>query len=124
MGKQYVHLSTSFGEEESFRRPIFPADKVSIRQIQDETQVEIIKLLISLTNSKIESLFQRANANRKKEDDLYFEAAQLGKDTVRKFMTRISERAHLSRRYTDHSVRSSCVTVRREQTSATDTLRL
>ena len=70
-----------------------------------------MKRLISLGHLKVDHLFQRANVHRKKQDDPYFVAAPLGKDSIGKFMSKISEKANLSRRYTNHSVRASCVTV-------------
>ena len=110
-GKQYVHLSTSFSQKNHSGGLSSLSDNVSTGRVQDEIQVEIVKRLISLGHPKVDRLFQRANVHRKKQDDPYFVAAPLGKDSVGKFMSKISEKANLSRRYTNHSVRASCVTV-------------
>ena len=65
---------------------------------------------MALSNPKVDRIFQRAGI-RKRAEDPYFVAAPLGKDTLAKFMTKISERAGLSESYTYHSVRAACVTV-------------
>ena len=110
-GKQYAHLSTSFSQKNHSGDLSSLSDDVSTGRVQDEIQVEIVKRLISLGHPKVDRLFQRANVHRKKQDDPYFVAAPLGKDSIGKFMSKISEKANLSRRYTNHSVRASCLTV-------------
>ena len=109
-GKEIVELSTSFAQKNHAGGLSSLSDDVSSGQVQDPVQVAIIRKLVALSNPKVDRIFQPAGT-RKRAEDPYFVAAPLGKDTLAKFMTKISERAGLSQSYTNHSVRAACVTV-------------
>ena len=83
--------------------------KIRERTAAKSTAAQLRKL-VAKSNPKVDRIFQRART-RKRAEDPYFVAAPLGKDTLAKFMTKISERAGLSQSYTNHSVRAACVTV-------------
>ena len=109
-GKEIVELSTSFAQKNHAGSLSSLSGDVSSGQVQDPVQVAIIRKLVALSNPKVDRIFQRAGT-RKRADDPYFVAAPPGKDTLAKFMTKISERAGFSQLYTNHSVRAACVTV-------------
>ena len=79
-------------------------------RIQHPEQVEAIKLLLSKLNAGHDHLFQRAKSNFEVADKSWFFNLPLGKNVQGKMMTRISEKAELSRVYTNHSVRATAIT--------------
>ena len=109
-GKEMVELSTSFAQKNHAGGLSSLSDYVSSGQVQDPVQVAIIRKLVSLSNQKVDRIFQRTGT-RKRAEDTYFVAAPLGKDTLAKCMTKNSERAGLFQSYTNHSVRAAWVTV-------------
>lgn len=55
-------------------------------------------------------LFQRAKRPTNKDDEVWFTNAPIGKNALAKMMNRLSEKASLSRTYTNHSVRATAIT--------------
>ena len=106
-GKEIVELSTSFAQKNHAGGLSSLSNDVSSGQVQDSVQVAIIRKHVALSNPKVDRIFHRAGT-RKCAEDPYFVAAPLGKDTLAKFMTKISERTGLSQSYTNHSVRAVC----------------
>lgn len=66
----------------------------------DRCPVNSFKHYLKLLNDKIPWLFQRPNVAKKRYD-----AMVVGKHPLGNMMATISERAHLSRRYTNHNIR-------------------
>lgn len=67
--------------------------------------VESFKQYNQLLNPKIQDFFQRPSKNRKSYD-----AMAIGKETLAGMMPVISQRANLSRRYTNHEIRKTTAT--------------
>lgn len=67
--------------------------------------VKSFKRYCELLNPKIQDFFQRPSKDRKKYD-----AMAVGKETISRWMSVISERAKLSRRYTNHNLRKTTAT--------------
>jgi len=61
-------------------------------------------------NPKCEALWQRPR-NSFIDSGIWFERKPLGKNTLGEFMSKISERAALSRIYTNHCIRATCITL-------------
>lgn len=63
------------------------------------------KKYVSLLNPKIQDFFQRPSKNQKSYD-----AMAVGKETIAAWMPLISQKADLSRRYTNHEIRKTTAT--------------
>ena len=78
---------------------------------------------VAKLNPKCAAFFQAPMpANRKgiwNDDDQWFKNAPIGEKTLGSFMSKISLAANLSRRYTNHSLRSTCITLLDESGFAT-----
>ena len=86
------------------------AEKVSIGRIQQPKQVNAIKLLTRKLHLPSKRLFQRAKKNTTQDDKTWYKGQAIGKNTLASFMGRLSEKAKLSHHYTNHSVRTTCIT--------------
>ena len=107
---EFFSLGTDFCTKNSQGGLKGGESKVSVGRIQDVQQVKAIKLLLSKLNPACDRLFQRAKLRVNAEDPTWFVAAPLGKNTLSEMMPRISEKAGLSQRYTNHSVRATAIT--------------
>ena len=65
----------------------------------------------SKLNSEIQDLWQRPLDSFFPEQNTWFCKSPLGKNTLAKMMSRISQQGRLSQRYTNHSIRSTAITV-------------
>ena len=83
-------------------------DTVSEGRIQELSQVASIKLLFSKLGGKTTRVFQMAKKTYTKEGEWYT-GCPLGKNTTSATMKWLSEKAGLSRVYTNHCVRATCV---------------
>ena len=54
---------------------------------------------------------RRKSGQAKESDDIWYETAPVGKNTLGNLMVKISEDCGLSRKYTNHCIRSTCITV-------------
>ena len=72
--------------------------------------VKSFKLYISKLNPKLETFFQRPKAVIN-EDGPWYDAQVVGVKTIGNWMKRISERASLSKVYTNHSIRATSITL-------------
>lgn len=78
----------------------------------DMCPVNTFKRYVSMLNSNCIFLFQRVN---KKGDNCFFDNSPLGVKTIGSFMKKISQSAKLSKLYTNHSIRSTCITLLNEE---------
>ena len=53
----------------------------------------------------------RKSGQVKESDDIWYEDAPIGKNTLGNLMAKISEDCGLSRKYTSHCIRCTCITV-------------
>ena len=72
--------------------------------------VEIFKFYLSKLNPGCDRLFQYPVNSFQITSDVWYANKPIGKNTLAQMMPRISEKSNLSKRYTCHSVRASCIT--------------
>ena len=108
-GHSYIVLSTAFATK-TYQGGTSGSDEVSVGRIQQRNQVEAVQLLLSKLHPSSSRLFQMAKKTISKDDEVWYTGQPLGKNTLSLMMRRISEKAELSRVYTNHSVRASCIT--------------
>ena len=106
----YITLSTSFASKTSRQGGTSGSDEVSIGRIQAESQVKSVKLLLSKLDKGCPRNFQMAKKRVRADDEVWYTGQPLGKNTMASMMKRISEKASLSRYFTNHSVRATCIT--------------
>lgn len=81
-------------------------------QIQsDDCPVRSFELYMSKLNPNSEVLFQVPRRYFKVADDTWYEGKPIGKNNLGDMMPRISKSADLSRRYTNHCLRGTAITV-------------
>lgn len=68
------------------------------------------RLYMSKLSPKCNALFQQPNKNFKKDGASWYVAASVGKNAINSFMSIISKRAKLSRRFTNHCIRGTTAT--------------
>ena len=86
------------------------SDDISIGRIQDVSQVESVKLLFSKLPKGSCHVFQMVKERIQTDDPVWYTGQPLGKNTMSVMIKRISEKAGLSRSFTNHSVRATCIT--------------
>ena len=106
-------------------------NSVSVRIYQDESiqydAYNIVKFYIDKmgTTDKSIRLFIKPNAKYNNPDQPWYHAkCPIGRNTISKIMTEISNAAKLSTRYTNHCVRASTVTHLRRNGASRDQVRL
>ena len=65
----------------------------------------------SKLNKELPWLWQRPADSFYPDDETWFQKSPLGKNTLSSMMSKISRQGELSRRYTNHSIRSTAITV-------------
>ena len=76
------------------------------------TQVAALRKLLSKSNPSVERLFQRAKPGvRHDSENTWFAKSPLGHVVFQAMLPRISEAAGLFKKYTNHSIRATSVTV-------------
>ena len=112
-GNRYVTKSTSEMDKNH------PGDTVETNETEGgrmyETgkagcPVETFLKYLSKLHPSCNRLFQRPKTNFKTNDTQWFENKPLGANTLSSKMATISAAAGLSRRYTNHSLRATCIT--------------
>lgn len=84
--------------------------------------LKTLKTYIAMLNTNCEYIFQRIN---QKGRNMLFDNSPMGVNTIAKMMSNISSAAHLSKNYTNHSLRSTCVTLLNESgESATNIIKI
>ena len=78
---------------------------------KDSCPVESFLKYQSKLNKEIPWLFQRPADSFFPDDETWFQKSPLGKNTLSSTMSKISRQGELSRRYTNHSIRSTAITV-------------
>ena len=80
-------------------------------RITAEKQVAAIQKLIEKSHPEIDRLFQRAHPsfNCKAKTTAWFVKTPVGHNLLGQMMARISEKAGLSRSYTNQSLRATCI---------------
>ena len=112
---EFVVLSTDFASKNS---PGGAAGRefATVGRVNDVQQVAAIRLLLQKLHPEVDRVFQRARAGEMKAGDkTWFNRQALGHNLLGGMMQRISERAGLSRKYTNHWVRATTVTLLQER---------
>ena len=78
---------------------------------KDSCPVESFLKYQSKLNKEIPWLWQRPADSFFPDDETWFQKSPLGKNTLSSMMSKISRQGELSRRYTNHSIRSTTITV-------------
>ena len=104
----YFVLSTSFTSKNHQGGMTSVRDTVSEGRIQAPSQVAAMKLLFSNLD-KSDRIFQMAKKSYSSEGKWYT-VCQIGKNTISAMMKRLSTKARLSKVYTNHCVRATCIT--------------
>ena len=90
-------------------------------RIQAPAEVAAVKLLFSKLGTKSNRIFQMAKKHYSKNGE-WFTGCPIGKNTMLIMMKRLSEKAGLSKAYSNSSVRFTCITHRRRAASAGEVL--
>ena len=78
---------------------------------KDQCPVESLELYLSKLHQDCTAFFQRPRVKPWKcTDPVWYCNAPVGKNSIAKMMPNISTKANLSRKYTNHSIRATCVT--------------
>ena len=76
----------------------------------DLCPVKLFQLYISKLNPKCDNLWQKPKVNVKYTDEIWYDNVPIGQHLLDNFMIKLSESAHLSKIYTNHCIRSTCIT--------------
>ena len=109
-GKTSIRLTTDF-QSKNCPGEIKGREFATAGRITAEKQVVAIQKLIEKSHPEIDRLFQRAHPsfNCKAKTTAWFMKIPLGHNLLGQMMARISENAGLSRRYTNHCLRATCI---------------
>ena len=109
-GEAYYTLATAY-KTKTDQGGLTSSNSVSDGLVQDPLQVAAVKKLLSKIDCKQTTrLFQMAKKHWEKDrDGLWFTGQPLGKNTIVHFMRDISKKANLSKVYTNHCVRATCI---------------
>lgn len=72
-------------------------------------QVRAIQKLIEKGNPEVDRVFQRAHPSFSGEESVWFMKCALGHNLLSEMMRRISQKAALSKLYTNHCLRATCI---------------
>jgi hypothetical protein len=78
---------------------------------QDNCPVKMIETYLSHLNSQNNYLWQRPLSTFRDQDVTWYANQKIGVNTIAKMMPTISENLQLSRRYTNHSLRATAITI-------------
>ncbi|KAJ8026414.1 Zinc finger MYM-type protein 2 [Holothuria leucospilota] len=76
----------------------------------EKCPVQAIKKYLSKLNPKCEYLFQRPKSSVLESDEVWYTNTPIGVNTLGNMMVKISEKAKLSQKYTNHSIRATTIT--------------
>ena len=109
-GEAYYTLATAY-KTKTDQGGLTSSNSVSDGLVQDPLLVAAVKKLLSKIDCKQTTrLFQMAKKHWEKDrDGLWFTGQPLGKNTIVHFMRDISKKANLSKVYTNHCVRATCI---------------
>lgn len=112
------HYATMAHDEATKNHPggikdVNSSEKKSRMYETDESNdgYKALRLYLSKTNPKCESLFQYPKRNWAPTDDVWYENRPVGINKLDSMMREISKEAGLSRIYTNHSVRATSITL-------------
>ena len=109
-----VVLSTDFASK-NCPGGIAGREFATVGRVNDPRQVAAMRLLLEKVHPDVDRIFQRARTGPVKETDkTWFTRQALGHNLLGSMMERISERAGLSKKYTNHCVRATAVTILKE----------
>ena len=74
----------------------------------EKCPVKCFKLYISMLNRENEFLWQKALDGR---NEKYYSKSKCGHNKIAKFMKEISEHSNLSKKYTNHCIRATSITI-------------
>jgi len=107
-GKPSVRLTTDF-QSKNCQGGIKGREFTSAGRITAPRQIAAVQKLIEKSHPGIDRLFQRAHPSFKPSMETWFMKAALGHNLLGQMMARIGESAGLSRRYTNHCLRATCI---------------
>ena len=111
----FITLATDFSSK-NCQGGASGRDFNTVGRIDNPQQVAAIRLLLEKLHPAIDRFFQRARTGRVQANDkTWFTRQVLGHNLLGQMMERISNHAGLSTRYTNHSVRATCVSVLKER---------
>lgn len=92
-----------------------PSYERETRMYETDSEVDGVKsleLYLSKLNPSCDAFFQYPKRSQfHKEDPVWYERRSMGKNKLQTMMATISELAHLSKRYTNHCVRATAITL-------------
>ena len=110
-GKEYASLRRDFLAK-NCPGGIKGREYESCGRLQEPRQVEALKKLLAKLHPGVERLFQRGlKGNQPESKPTWFMKAPLGHTVLGDMLPRISEAARLSRRYTNHCLRATSVSI-------------
>ena len=111
---EFVVLSTDFASK-NCPGGIAGREFATVGRVNDPRQVAAMRLLLEKVHPDVDRIFQRARTGPVKETDkTWFTRQALGHNLLGSMIERISERAGLSKKYTNHCVRATAVTILKE----------
>ena len=115
-GRCFYHARDRLQQQKLPRRSQWPGLQHGRTNRQSATSSRhSIRLLLEKLHPTIDRFFQRARTGRVQANEkTWFTRQVLGHNLLGKMMERISNHAGLSTRYTNHSVRGTCVSVLKE----------
>ena len=76
----------------------------------DLCPVKLFQLYISKLNPKRDDLWQKPKKDVSITEEVWYDNVPVGPHPLNNFMKQLSEKANLSRMYTNHCIRSTCIT--------------
>ncbi len=78
---------------------------------ENNCPVKSLKLYLSKLNPDNELLFQQPKQKVKPDDEIWYTSRPVGAKTISGFMSKLSTDAKLSKRYTNHCIRATTITL-------------
>lgn len=115
VGNEFVTLS--FNPAEKNRQGVAMRDIEHDQRLyatgSDNCPLVSLKKYLNLLNPNCNAFFQRPKRDNFSASDIWYDNSPVGENTIAGFMKKISNRAGLSKTYTNHSIRSTTVTTLR-----------
>ena len=108
-GAETIRLATDFLSK-NCRGVIKSRSFATAGRINNGKKVAAFKMLLDKGNTVLDRVFQRVHPSFSPSNRFWFMKSPLGHNLLGQMMSRISESATLSKRYTNHCLRATCVT--------------
>ncbi len=116
VGREYVEmkynekLKNHQGTENTENMDSKPRRYASGKE-ENNCPVKSLKLYLSKLNPDNELLFQQPKQKVKPDDEIWYTSRPVGAKTISGFMSKLSTDAKLSKRYTNHCIRATTITL-------------